>query len=252
MSKKRRGGILEKFITQPDYSLLEKMIKDSQGYLKIVTLAPELPGILPLIKELSHQNIIASLGHSDASYEEAKEGIKFGITHATHFFNAMPPFHHRKPGAIGAIFDSPEVSIEVTADGFHLHPATLRLVLKAKGLDKVNLITDGNRAVGMPDGRYLISNQWAKVEKGRSLLSDGTIAGSVLTMNKAVKNIMEFANLSLSEAVRLATLNPAKVLGIEDKKGSLSPGKDADITVMNPVFEVLLTMVSGKIIFEKS
>ena len=232
------GALPRKALRQPNISEAKRIIACSQGVLKMVVLAPELKGALALVRLLKRYKIIVSLGHTAATYAQAIKGIEAGISHATHTFNRMRGFNHRDPGALGAALTDKRVACEVIADGIHVHRAALRTLLQCKGLDKVILITDSTAAQKYPPKR-----REALVFK----LKNGTLYGTALTLSKALKNIIKFLGLSLPEAVRLATLNPAKVLNIDRTKGSLAVGKDADLVIFDKAFNIKMTMVEGKI-----
>ncbi|GAH49135.1 unnamed protein product, partial [marine sediment metagenome] len=182
---------------------------------------------------------------------QAQAGIQAGLSHVTHTFNAMRGLHHREPGVVGAALSSPKLTVEMIADGIHLHPVVIKILLQAKGSEKVVLITDAIRATGMSEGIYDLGGQEVTVAKGQARLKDGTLAGSVLTMDKAVRNLVTKVWVSLMEAVQMATFNPAKRLGVEDRKGSLESGKDADIVILNKKLEVELTMIAGKVVYKR-
>ena len=219
--------------------------------IRLVTMAPEMPGAIDFIHWLRQQTIIVSVGHSYASYRQMQEAIHAGLSHVTHIFNAMRELHHREPGVVGSALSDPGLTAEVIADGVHIHPIILKMIYQMKGTKKLVLVTDAMRATGLKEGTYDLGGQEVIVSQGQAKLKDGTLAGSVLTMNKAVYNMVTQAGISLLEAVQMATYNPAKCLGIEDKKGSLEPGKDADIVILNKNFEVELTMISGQVIFRR-
>ncbi|MCD5417816.1 N-acetylglucosamine-6-phosphate deacetylase, partial [Candidatus Bipolaricaulota bacterium] len=215
-----------------------------------VTLAPELPGADRLIARIKEIRAIPSLGHSDATYSQTIEAFEQGISLVTHMFNAMSRLHHREPGAIGAALDS-EVMVELICDEIHVHPAIVRLLLKAKGIDEICLITDSISAAGLADGKYSLGGLDVFVQAGQARLADGTLSGSTLTMDQAVKKFIEFTGCTLSDAVKTATLNPAKLLKIDERKGSLEEGKDADIVVFDADFNIHYTIINGKIVYER-
>lgn len=225
--------------------------KVSGNLIRIVTIAPEIPGAIELIRWLYKHNIIASAGHSNATYKEVQAGIKAGITHVTHVFNAMREFNHREPGVVGAALSSPKLILEMIADGIHLHPIVMKILLKIKEIEEVILITDAMRAASKPEDTYNLGGQEVIVSNEQARLKDGTLAGSVLTLDKAVRNMVNMVGVSLVEAIRMVTINPARCLEIGDKKGSLEQGKDADIVVLNKKLEVDFTLVKGKIVYEK-
>lgn len=245
INNKYKGAQNEKYILEPSF----EFIKDYVDVIKIITMAPECDKDFRFVEKLSEiKNITLSMGHTNTSYDIAIEAIDKGITHATHTFNAMSPFNHREPGAVGAIFNS-DITCEVIADLIHVHPASIDVLLKIKGKDKVVLITDSMRAGCMKKGEYELGGQKVIVDDVSARLEDGTLAGSILTLNKAVYNVINYLGLNLIDAVKMATINPAKVIKIDDKKGSLNKGKDADIIVFNDDIEVLYTFVNGKEVY---
>jgi len=225
------------------------IIDACDGSLKMMTIAPEIPGAIDIIKKLKKNKVVAAIGHTNATYEEALKGFDAGITHATHMFNAMSALHHRKPGAAGAILTDDRVSAQLIADGKHLHPAVVKLVVKQKGPDKIALITDSMSAAGLPDGKYVYNGLKYEAKNGLAVYCGAdTFIGTALTLNKIVKRIVDMGIVDLKDAVRMASLVPAKVLGIEKKKGSLEVGKDADIVVMDKNCNVKTTIIAGEII----
>ena len=235
-------------IISPDVDLLKKWEKISGDNIRLVTLAPEQKNSMAMIAYLKKQNIISSLGHTDATYAEACEAIEAGSSYATHLFNAMRGIHHREPGTVTAALLSDDVTAELVVDGFHLHPGIVKLVLKIKGKEKIVLVTDAMRAKCLADGCYDLGGQDVYVEKGSARLKDGTLAGSVLKMPSAVQNMLNYTGCELIDAVKMAAENPAKLLGVFDYKGSIAVGKDADIVVLNDSLEVVLTVCAGKIV----
>ncbi len=247
ISKDRKGAHNPEHILLPSVEQLEEILKGHEKFVKMITLAPELSKAEALITKAQTLGIIVALGHSNATYENAMAAIKKGVKFFTHLGNAMSDFHHREPGAVGAALDS-DVYVGLICDGIHLHPAFIRLVAKVKGYDRICLVTDAISATGLPDGDYLLGGLPVVVQNGVAGLSKGTLAGSTLTMNRAVKNFMEFTGCSLPEAVRCATINPARLLGIDDRKGSIEIGKDADLVVFDADFNVHYTILGGKIV----
>ncbi|HBY56411.1 MAG TPA: N-acetylglucosamine-6-phosphate deacetylase [Candidatus Atribacteria bacterium] len=227
-------------------------LNQASGYLiRLVTLAPEMPGAIDFIRWLHRKNIIISAGHTNVTYQKMQEAIQVGLTHVTHLFNAMRGLHHREPGIVGAALSDSRLTVEVIADGIHIHPIILKMIYQMKGSEKIVLVTDAIRAACLEEGNYDLGGKEVIVVRGQAKLGDGTLAGSVLTKNQAVHNMVAQAGISLLEAVQMSTYNPAKCLGTEYRKGSLEPGKDADIVILNQDFEVELTMVSGQVIFRK-
>jgi N-acetylglucosamine-6-phosphate deacetylase len=210
----------------------------------MMTIAPELDGAPEVIAEATRRGVCVSLGHSDADFDAAERGIAAGASHATHTFNAMRPLDHRSPGILGAVLTDDRVSADIIADGVHLAPSIVKLVAEAKGHERTVLITDAISATGMPDGRYHLGSFEVEVRDGKCTVGDGTLAGSVLTMDRAVRNLVRFAEWDLPHAVAAASRNPARVAKITGK-GALTEGADADFVVLNASGEVLRTFVGG-------
>jgi len=251
ISSEKKGAQKEKDIKKASIEEFLEFNQASGNLIRIVTIAPEKPGAIDLIRWLHKKGIIASVGHSNATYKQVQEGIKAGLTHVTHTFNAMRGFNHREPGVVGAALSSPKLILEMIADGIHLHPVAMKILIKIKEIGKIVLITDAMRAASKPEGTYNLGGQEVTVVRGQARLKDGTLAGSVLTMDKAVCNMVDKVGVSLTEAIQMATANPARCLGVESKKGSLEPGKDADIVILNKKLKVELTMVKGKIVYKR-
>ena len=251
ISSEKKGAQKEKDIKKASIEEFLEFNQASGNLIRIVTLAPEKPGAIDLIRWLHKKGIIASVGHSNATYKQVQEGIKAGLTHVTHTFNAMRGFDHREPGVVGAALSSPKLILEMIADGIHLHPVAMKILTQVKEIEKIVLITDAMRAASKPEGTYNLGGQEVTVVNGQARLEDGTLAGSVLTMNKAVCNMVDKVGVSLTEAIQMATASPARCLGVESKKGSLEPGKDADIVVLDKKLKVKLTMVKGKIVYNR-
>jgi N-acetylglucosamine-6-phosphate deacetylase len=208
-----------------------------------MTIAPELPGALEVIAGAARRNVCVSMGHSDAMVEAARAAVHAGARHATHTFNAMRPLDHRDPGILAEVLTDRELTADIIADGIHVAPEVIRLFLQAKGKDGSVLITDATSATGMPDGTYQLGPIQVEVKNGRCTM-DGKLAGSVLTMDRAIRNITEFAGWSLQDAVRAATLNPARAVGL-NQCGILTPGAEANLVVLSPEGKVLQTFVRG-------
>jgi len=244
---KYKGAQKEDHIIEPNYDF----IKGYEDVIKIITLAPEMDHNFNFIRAIKENTDIAlSIGHSNATYEETMESIENGISRATHLFNAMTPLHHRNPGVVGAVFNS-DINCEIIADKIHVHPGIFGTLTKIKGKDKVILITDSMRAGCMKDGISELGGQKVIVKENSARLEDGTLAGSILTLNKAVENIAKNTDLKIYEVISMASLNAAKDIGIEDRKGSIEIGKDADIVIFDNDFEVEHTIVEGKTVFIK-
>ncbi len=246
-----KGAHDPNFIREPSFGELHQLL--AYGTLKFFTLAPEEPGSLELIRLAIENDVVVATGHSGATYEQGLAAFQTGAACATHLFNAMPPLHHRQPGLVGAVLDSPEVTANLIVDGIHLHPAIVRLIYRLKGWQRVVLVTDAMAGLGMAPGRYDLAGQAVIVDENSARLADsGTLAGSILTLNDALKNMVEFTGCPPHEAVNMATLNPARLLGLEDRKGRLEKDFDADIAVFGPDFEPLLTIIGGNVVFKKN
>jgi N-acetylglucosamine-6-phosphate deacetylase len=236
-------------IISPNIALMQRWQSISNNNIKLVTLAPEQPDSLLFIQYLQQQRIIASMGHSDADYTQSMAAIDAGCSHATHLFNAMRGIHHREPGMVTAALLSERVQVELIVDGLHLHPAIVQLVLKTKGKENIVLVTDAMRAKCLGDGRYDLGGQTVTVETGQARLADGTLAGSVLPMSVAIQNTMQFTGCDLQDAIKMASENPAKALGVFDQKGSIAPGKDADLVILDDAMHVIMTWCEGQLTY---
>ena len=246
INKKYKGAQKEDFIIKPNFRFVEDYI----DVIKLITLAPEEDDNFDFIKEtVKKTNIILSIGHSNAEYEETMEAIKCGISHATHTFNAMTPLNHRKPGIVGAIFNS-DIYCELIADGIHVHPAIFNILKKVKGTNRIILITDSMRAGCLRDGVSELGGQKVIVKNNSARLEDGTLAGSILKLNEGVKNFMDNSNIDICEAISLVSINPARELGLDKTKGSLEVGKYADIVILDSNFNVQQTIVEGNTVFK--
>jgi len=245
LSHKRRGVHPPEYLINPTVEIFDRMWQDSRGHVRMMTIAPEIPGALEVIAEAARRNVCVSIGHSDAELPVAKEAVKAGAHHATHTFNAMRPLDHREPGIIGEVLSDDRITADLIADGIHVSPEVVKVFLQAKGQERAVLITDAMSATGMPDGQYQLGPIQVEVKNGRCT-ANGSLAGSVLTMDRAVRNVTKFSNWTLRDAVRAATLNPAQAVGLSAQHGSLFPGSNADFVVMNPAGEVLRTVVAGR------
>jgi N-acetylglucosamine-6-phosphate deacetylase len=247
INKKLHGAMKVEYLWRPSVEAWQKLYDAGSGYIRLMTIAPELPGMEEVLRAAARSGVVLSIGHSAASYEEVLAAIDNGAAHITHLFNAMTPFHHRQPSVVVAAMLHNELKVELIADGFHVHPAVMQLIHKVKGEGGIILITDAIRASGMPDGEYSFMDQKIWVKEKKAYLENGTLAGSTLTMEKAVKNMVELVGVPLTDAVRMASLNGAKVLGLEHHKGILAVGKDADLVVLDKHFEVQMTIYQGTV-----
>ena len=243
ISHARRGVHPPENLLAPKLTLFEQFWQAARGRIRMMTIAPELEGAPEVIAEAARRGVCVSLGHSDADFAAAERGIAAGARHATHTFNAMRPLDHRSPGILGAVLTDRRLSADIIADGVHLDPAIVKLFANAKGPEQTVLITDSISATGMPDGRYRLGSFEVDVRDGKCM-ADGKLAGSVLTMDRAVRNLARFAEWDLPQAVAAASQNPARVARIANK-GILAAGADADFVVLSPEGEVLRTFVGG-------
>jgi N-acetylglucosamine-6-phosphate deacetylase len=244
LSHLRRGVHPPECLLPPTLDTFKQFWQASLGKIKVMTIAPELPGALEVIAEATELGVCVSIGHSDATLEQAKAGIAAGGRHATHTFNAMRPLGHRDPGIVGEVLSNVAITADIIADGVHLHPSIVRVFVQAKGAERTVLVTDATSAAGMPDGRYMLGPLEVEVRDGKCL-HDGKLAGSVLTLDRALRNAMEFAGIDLQQSLRLATLNPARALKIST--GVLQEGSTADLVVLTPSGDVRATLARGAI-----
>jgi N-acetylglucosamine-6-phosphate deacetylase len=228
----------------------EALIAAAGSSLKITALSPELPGAPEAITLLKDRGIVVSAAHSNASYDEALAGIDAGITLSTHTFNGMRSLHHQEPGILGAVLNDDRVVCELIADGIHLAPAILSLVYRIKGPDRIVLVSDSVAFNGLPEGRYPWETREVLVSDGAVRLEDGRLAGSCLSLDRAVRNMVRLGGAALPEAVRMASLNPAAVLGLEAKKGSIEPGKDADLILFDGDMTIRKVYIRGLLTYD--
>lgn len=247
----QKGAQREDLIIPLSVEVMEKFIKESSGLIKIVTYAPELDTDFEFTSFLNNKGIIPSVGHSFADYETIISAIKFGLKSSSHIFNQMKGIHHREPGTVGAILTRKNLFAEIIADCVHVHSAIVNLLVTAKGVDKIILITDAMRAAGLQDGIYDLGGLKVIVKNSEARLESGNLAGSTLIMSKAVKNMVEKMSISIEKSIRMASLNPAQLLGLDKDRGSLTTGKRADIAVLDDNFEVIYTIKKGKVIYSK-
>ena len=247
ISQAYKGAQKGDAIGEADFSWLEPYA----DVIKIITLAPETLGRSSFLEQCRQQGIVVSIGHSGADYDQARYVMEeYGPCQVTHFFNAMTPFHQRRPGIIGAAFDDPAVRCELICDNLHVHPSAQRLVYRQKGRAGIILVTDSLRAALLGDGPSELGGQAVLVQNGEARLSDGTLAGSVLTMEQAVLNFLVNTQASLPDVIAMATENPAKALGVFDRMGSLEVGKQADITIFDDNMNIKTTLVKGRAVYQ--
>lgn len=242
ISPSYKGAQSEKFIRKPDF----QFIKDYLDVIKMVVFAPEIEGAEAFLNQMKDYEIGFSIGHSGATYKDSVNAYKKGMHHITHCFNAMSPLHHREPGVVGAALTYP-FTCELICDNIHVAPEFYEGFINIKGTDKVVLISDSMRAACMEDGEYELGGQKVYVKNGSARLEDDTLAGSILKLNIAVKNILDHTGLEMNEAIHMASLNPARVIGVDNKKGSIEVGKDADLFVHDEALKIYQTIIDGKV-----
>lgn len=245
-----KGAQPLEYVKEPNIEIFDEYNKESGYAVKIVSLAPEVAGADELIRHLKWQGIVASVGHSGAKFADVEKAVADGVTNVTHTYNAQTGLHHREIGVVGSAMLIDELNCELIADTIHVSVPAMKLLIKNKPKGKLTLITDAMRAKGLPDGESELGGQKVFVKNGEARLADGTLAGSVLTMNNALKNVVTKVGVDFEKAVDFATINPAKNLGIDEEVGSIKVGKKADFTVLDENYEVLLTIRDGKIIYQ--
>ena len=249
LCKAKKGAQNEAYLHDPDPAMLHRLQEAAGGLVKLVTLAAEQPGALEFIRAARADGVTVSLGHTTADYDTACAAYDAGARQATHLFNAMPPFTHRAPGVVGAAFDHPEVLVELISDGVHIHPSVVRAVFQLFGRDRVILISDSLRATGMPDGRYPFGGQEIEVHGNRATMvgAPDTLAGSVSDLMACMRTAVSFG-IPLADAVTAAAVNPARVLGIDDRLGSLDVGKEANVAVLNRDLTLRAVLFHGEVV----
>uniref|UniRef100_A0A7V5CSJ8 N-acetylglucosamine-6-phosphate deacetylase n=1 Tax=Acidobacterium capsulatum TaxID=33075 RepID=A0A7V5CSJ8_9BACT len=245
LSPHKRGAHPERLLQRPSVALLDRMWQAAEGHVRLLTIAPELPGADEVIARAVELGIHVSMGHSNATLAEAQGGVQAGAVTATHTFNAMRRFDHREPGIVGEVLTNRSLYAEMICDGLHVDPVAVRIFWQMKGRERGILITDAMAAAGMPDGPYKLGELDVRVENGTALIEENTLAGSTLTLDRGVRNFSSFTGEDLARIVPLATSNPATMIGLGDQLGALAPGRRADITVLSPSGEVQQTLLCG-------
>jgi N-acetylglucosamine-6-phosphate deacetylase len=247
ISPTRRGAHDPAVLREPSLDELDRLLDASHGTIRMITLAPELPGALPFIEKATARGVVAAIGHTDATYAQTRDGIAAGARVGTHLFNAMRGIHHREPGPIPALIEAPEVIVELINDGVHVHEAVARLVANGVGLDRLALVTDAMAATGIGDGTYRLGSMTVRVENGVARLAGGgAIAGSTLTMDVALRRSVESVGMPLAAATRAAAAAPSRALGLEAQTGAIALGLRADLLVLNADLTVARVMRAGR------
>ncbi len=250
INTEKRGGIIPECIAGPSLAVLEKILEEAGDALRIMCVAPEIPGNDKIIHRLKEMDITVAFGHSDAGYEETKSGFDMGISHITHLFNAMRPLHHRRPGPLAAIFENGDITVELIGDSHHVHPSLVSMAWKLAGNRNIISITDGISGMGLPEGTYTYNKKQYMSKDGLARYPDGTLIGSTMSLCNIARNFMTFAGVGLKEAIDTVTINPARILGIDSIKGSLESGKEADIVLIDRLFNVQYTIIDGKTVYK--
>lgn len=250
ISAKRAGAQPVEHITGASYPLFREWQKKSGNQIRLVTIAPETANAIAFIKKLTEDGVIASIGHSDATFEEVQASVRSGASHVTHLYNQMSPFHHRKLGVVGAALMEESLMVELIADFIHSHPASVELAYRQKGAQRLMLITDAMRAKGLPLGVYDLGGQDVQVTNKDARLAAGNLAGSILTMDGAMRNIQSVTGCSVNELVTMTSFNAAKELGLAHK-GKIASGADGDIAILDKDLNVQLTICRGTIAYRK-
>jgi N-acetylglucosamine-6-phosphate deacetylase len=249
LNSTRPGALRSDFFRSPTTSELDQLLDAGADCVRLMTVAPEVPGGLDVVRRLVARGVVASIGHSDASSDETAAAITAGVSHATHTFNAMRGFHQRDPGVVGAVLVSDAVRAELIADGIHVHPVAMAALIRAKGVGRVALITDAVAPAGLGDGDAEFDGRPIRIRDGRATLADGTIAGSVATFDAGLRRVVGECGVPLREAIAMASTTPARAIGVADRKGSLVGGHDADVVALDRDLRVRLTVARGEIVF---
>lgn len=244
INPKYRGAHPPEYILEPDVKLIDELVEKSGNNIKLVTAAPELDKIEEIIRKFK-EDIIFSAGHSGVDFAGAKEAFKNGFKHVTHLFNAMTGIHHREPGLAGAALDSDDVTVEIIPDLIHVHGAVIQMVVKCKTPDRVVLVTDSILAAGLGEGKLEFAESMITVKDGAAVFENGVLAGSTITMADGIGNMVKKLGFSLEDTIKMASTNPAKLINIFDRKGSLSEGKDADIVILDRSLNIHETIIQG-------
>jgi N-acetylglucosamine-6-phosphate deacetylase len=249
ISIQKKGMIQPDCICPPSMQVLDEILDITNGQLKMMTIAPELPDCAQLIKRLIDSSVIASFGHSSATYEQTIDGFNAGISHVTHLFNAMPSLHHRKPSPLAAIFQTKHITAQLIPDGVHIHPAVVKLAYDTLGPERIIPITDGMQALGLGDGKFIYNGIEYESKNGTARYEEGTLIGTALGLSQLLERLTSFTGCPFETTIKAVTQKTAELLGIEDKKGSIAPGKDADLVLLDRNYSVYTTIVAGKVVY---
>lgn len=250
MNPEQKGAIPAAWLRDPDMDEARAYLEAGQGWIRQISIAPELPHAQEVAALFRRAGVVVALGHSSSTYEQARDALKGSWTNITHTFNKMGTLHHRNPGIVGAILDSEDISTELICDTIHIHPAVMRILLRCVGPDRIVLITDATLLAGLPDGEYDWEGRKVTVKDGWARIPAGNLAGSTVTMNTCIRNMNQAVGATLRQAVQMATLNPARAMGFGNELGLLRPGRRANLAVIDEDVNVHMTMVDGKIIYQ--
>jgi N-acetylglucosamine-6-phosphate deacetylase len=252
LNPEKKGTFKVAWLRQPLQAEVARLLEAGRGWVRQMTLAPELPDAHSIAAQLHEAGVVAALGHSNTDYATASEALASDFVHVTHTFNAQRGFHHREPGVLGAVLSSERVTAELIADTVHVHPGAMKVLVRCLGTERVVLITDAMAAAGLGDGTYSLVGHKVFVKEGRATEADGTIAGSTATLDACVRNMAQHVGVPAPQAIRMATYNPAMALGLQDQYGVLGSDCVADLVVLNEQLSVELTIVQGKVVYDRA
>jgi len=251
LNKQKKGAFNPNWLRLPSLEEAKAFIKAGKGWIRQMTLAPELPGAQEIAALYRSEGILVALGHTDTDYDTARAALQGNFTHVTHAFNAQSGFHHRQPGVFGAILASDEITAELIADTVHAHPGAMKILVRCLGTDRIVLITDAMPGAGLPDGEYELVGLKVTVKNGHANLPDGTIAGSTALLNQCVRNVHQLVDVPFPDAIKMASLNPSRAMGISNRLGSIAIGKEANLVILDEEANVFMTIVKGQIIYNQ-
>ncbi|HTX79271.1 MAG TPA: N-acetylglucosamine-6-phosphate deacetylase [Longilinea sp.] len=249
LSVQKKGAFNPAWLHEPSVEEAQGYLDAGKGWVRQMTVAPELPHAAEVAHLLCKNGVVAALGHTNTDYETASTALKGDFIHVTHTFNAQSSFDHRAPAVFGAVMSSDDVTAELIADGVHVHPAAMKVLIRALGTERVVLITDAMTGAGLKEGTYMLAGNEVTVKDGHATLANGTLAGSIATLNQCVRNVHKLVGYPLVDAVKMASLNPARAMGFADRLGAVQPGKDASLIVIDEDVNVYMTVVKGKIVY---